>query len=196
MIVFFTNVVSVAHVTGSSMQPTFNPNISLLSDLLLVDRMSASSWSTFYGETFGMWKPEFRRGDVVMMKSPIDPKDRVIKRIVAVENDFVKTLPPYSAAVVQVPEGHVWVEGDEPFRSRDSNTYGPVSIGLIQGKVKHIIWPLSRFGPIPSLPNPTRWDKRVFSTRSALVQNDTIAPFMLWGKSHPDISINSMNTRR
>lgn len=30
----------------------------------------------------------------------------------------------------------------------DSNTYGPVSVNLIKGKVTHMVWPLSSFGPI------------------------------------------------
>lgn len=29
--------------------------------------------------------------------------------------------------LVEVPQGHLWVEGDEGFHSRDSNHYGPVS---------------------------------------------------------------------
>jgi hypothetical protein len=38
----------------------------------------------------------------------------------------VKTLPPYPDMEVRVPDGHVWVEGDEPFHSADSNQFGPV----------------------------------------------------------------------
>lgn len=30
--------------------------------------------------------------------------------------------------VVEVPKGHIWVEGDEGFHSGDSNDFGPVSI--------------------------------------------------------------------
>lgn len=30
--------------------------------------------------------------------------------------------------VVPIPAGHVWVEGDEAFHSRDSNSFGTVSI--------------------------------------------------------------------
>lgn len=39
---------------------------------------------------------------------------------------MVKTREPYPAEVVTVPEGQVWVEGDEGFHSIDSNSYGPV----------------------------------------------------------------------
>lgn len=50
----------------------------------------------------------------------------IVKRVVAVADDVVQTLPPYLEAEVRVPEGHIWVEGDEPFRTLDSNTFGPV----------------------------------------------------------------------
>ena len=46
-----------------------------------------------------------------LSRSPIDPKILLVKRIVALEGDTVKTLPPYPDAVVTIPPGHVWVEG-------------------------------------------------------------------------------------
>lgn len=36
----------------------------------------------------------------------------LVKRVVAVAGDIVKTLPPYPDAEVFIPEGHVWVEGE------------------------------------------------------------------------------------
>lgn len=50
----------------------------------------------------------------------------IVKRVVAVVDDVVQTLPPYPDHEVRVPEGHIWVEGDEPFRTLDSNTFGSV----------------------------------------------------------------------
>ena len=44
------------------------------------------------------------------------------------EGDVVETRPTYPERNVVVPQNHVWVEGDEAFHSRDSNTYGPVSL--------------------------------------------------------------------
>lgn len=63
----------------------------------------------------------------VPRRSPTEPHIRIIKRVVAVANEVVQTLPPYSLPMVRVPEGHIWVEGDEYFHSKDSNTFGPVS---------------------------------------------------------------------
>jgi inner membrane protease subunit 2 len=35
----------------------------------------------------------------------------LVKRILAMEGDIVKTLPPYPDREVHIPQGHVWVEG-------------------------------------------------------------------------------------
>jgi len=45
-----------------------------------------------------------------------------------------------------VPFNHVWLEGDadDPRKSLDSNTYGPVSISLITGRVVAVLWPRMR----------------------------------------------------
>jgi inner membrane protease subunit 2 len=73
----------------------------------------------------------------------------VTKRIVALEGDVIETRKPYRASRVRVPAGHVWVEGDAGTRdSLDSNTYGPISTGLITGKLTHILYPWHRAGQI------------------------------------------------
>ena len=36
---------------------------------------------------------------------------------------------------MQVPKGHVWLQGDNAYNSTDSRHYGPVPYALIQGKV-------------------------------------------------------------
>ncbi|KAK7695489.1 hypothetical protein QCA50_000125 [Cerrena zonata] len=134
---------TVKTVTGRSMQPTLNPDSSTWRDVVLFDR-----WSIVV-------ERKYNRGDIVALKSPYDAK-LIVKRIIALEGDKVKTLPPYPDAVVEVPEGHAWVEGDEPFKSEDSNHFGPVPLGLIESKLSAIIWPWSRRGYLnePSLPDP------------------------------------------
>lgn len=46
-----------------------------------------------------------------------------------------------------VPFNHVWLEGDaeDPRKTLDSNTYGPVSISLITGRVLGILGPRMRW---------------------------------------------------
>jgi len=48
-----------------------------------------------------------------------------------------------------VPDGHVWLEGDNPKNSRDSRSYGPVPLGLVDGKVIFKLWPPKNFGSLP-----------------------------------------------
>ena len=40
-----------------------------------------------------------------------------------------------------VPDGHVWVEGDNPWNSSDSRQYGPIPASLIVGRVVCRVWP-------------------------------------------------------
>ena len=44
-----------------------------------------------------------------------------------------------------VPCGHVWLEGDNKGRSRDSRDFGPVPYGLLRGRVICRVWPLKDF---------------------------------------------------
>ncbi|KAG2013787.1 signal peptidase I family protein [Coprinopsis cinerea AmutBmut pab1-1] len=129
-------------VSGRSMQPTLNPDWSSSRDVALFDRTAA-------------WDEQvLDREDIVVLKSPMDPNYKLIKRIVAIEGDIVQTLPPYPIKEVVVPKGHVWVEGDDYYNSDDSNTFGPVARGLIESKLLAIVWPLERFGTIkkPEIP--------------------------------------------
>ncbi|KAF9514236.1 hypothetical protein BS47DRAFT_1295294 [Hydnum rufescens UP504] len=126
-------------VKGRSMSPTLNPESSNMFDVVYMDR-----WDPQTGK-------KFARGDVVVLKSPVD-NELIIKRILALEGDLVQTLPPYPDAWVAIPQGHAWVEGDEPFHSRDSNKFGPVSLSLIDSKVPWIVFPFSRFGTVPPSP--------------------------------------------
>lgn len=52
---------------------------------------------------------------------------------------MVKARGPYPVKIVTIPEGQVWVEGDEGFHSLDSNSYGPVihlaSLPSISGSI-------------------------------------------------------------
>ncbi|KAH7916338.1 peptidase S24/S26A/S26B/S26C [Hygrophoropsis aurantiaca] len=131
-------------VKGRSMQPTLNPDTSAWNDVVVFDRFSVH---------FRL--PDLQRGDVVALRDPIQSNKTIVKRIVALPGDTVKTLPPYPLAEVLVPPGHVWVEaGDEPFRTLDSNKFGPVPMALIDSKLSHIVWPLDRIGPLRSPTKP------------------------------------------
>lgn len=125
---------TVKTIRGRSMQPTFNPDTSAWNDVIIFDRFSVNSG-----------KP-ILRGDIVSLRDPIRYKRTIVKRVVAVSGDVVKTLPPYLQPEVLIPEGHIWVEGDEPFHSLDSNSFGPIPLALVDAKLRYIVWPLHRLG--------------------------------------------------
>lgn len=124
------------------MQPTLNPDDSISNDVLLFDQYSMRAGRPI------------NRGDIVALKDPMGGSKVIVKRIIAIEGDTVQTLPPYPDAEVVLPKGYVWVEGDEPFRTLDSNKFGPVPVSLIESRLTSIIWPLNRFGLVQPIDKP------------------------------------------
>ncbi|XP_027960615.1 mitochondrial inner membrane protease subunit 2 isoform X2 [Eumetopias jubatus] len=57
---------------------------------------------------------------------------------------------------VKVPRGHIWVEGDHHGHSFDSNSFGPVSLGLLHAHATHILWPPERWQKLESALPPER----------------------------------------
>lgn len=47
-------------------------------------------------------------------------------------------------------QGRCWIEGDNAAKSGDSRTmYGPVHVGLLEGRATHVVWPPWRFSRVP-----------------------------------------------
>ncbi|ODV93670.1 hypothetical protein PACTADRAFT_45887 [Pachysolen tannophilus NRRL Y-2460] len=130
---FNEHVCYISKVEGSSMKPTFNPS-STKSDFVLLWK-----WNL---------KPNLNINDVILLRSPINPEKIYAKRIKGLQGDKIQTRYPYPKQSVLIPRNHLWVEGDN-IHSIDSNNFGPVSNGLVIGKACYIIFPFSRFGPIP-----------------------------------------------
>jgi len=153
-IFFFQHLASVIAIEGRSMQPTFNPDESYLhEDVVLVNK-------------FVRVTNTFRLGDVVTFWAPgTNASILVTKRIVALEGDVVKTLQPWKDKTVIVPKGHAWVEGDEPTRSRDSNSFGPLPLGLINGRIDLILWPHWRYQKLQRYIPPAA-EKRILHHRN------------------------------
>lgn len=111
----------------------------------------------------GCWKRFWARqtspvsvGDVVVIQHP-DRIGTVCKRVLGLPGDIV-TKPTLRnnnkstrlrqryrnglAGGVVIPDGHIWLEGDNPWNSSDSRNYGPVPAALIVGRVVFRVWPL------------------------------------------------------
>lgn len=113
------------------MGPSMLPTLSTTGDVLLVERVSTRFQT-------------IKTGDVVMAFSPENPRMIVCKRVLGLEGDHIAVLPPNGRGLVEhvnVPKGHVWLQGDNASNSTDSRHYGAVPYALLQGKVCLRIWP-------------------------------------------------------
>ncbi|KAE9620844.1 hypothetical protein Lal_00019168 [Lupinus albus] len=118
--------------------PSMLPSIDLTENVFLVERISARSGKAACG-------------DIVVLRSPQNPRKFITKRLVGIEGDTVTYVssPANSdkCETVVVPKGHVWVQGDNIYKSTDSRNFGPVPYGLIQGRIFWRVSPLKDFGP-------------------------------------------------
>eukprot|EP00126_Sphaerothecum_destruens_P011035 Sdes_comp20843_c0_seq1m17548 len=112
---------------GPSMMPTINSE----GDILLIECISSR-------------KKALKKGDIVISKSPSEPRNLLCKRITAMPGE--KIMDQNTLKWVRIPKGHLWLAGDNKLNSTDSRTYGPVPYALIQGRVVFRVWPLRQFG--------------------------------------------------
>jgi mitochondrial inner membrane protease subunit 1 len=145
------HVIHIYPNTGPSMAPTVS-----------------SSGSTY--TITGLWYAGGRGiklGDIVQVRHPMFPRMLAGKRVVGMPGDFVvrgwdgeggvggkkasrglvdgdEEEKQEEPEMVQVPEGHVWLNGDNLAWSRDSRMYGAVPMALITGKSLWLVdgyWP-------------------------------------------------------
>jgi len=103
------------------------------------------------------------RGDIVVFRFPANPRKIFIKRVIAVSGDIIeiragqvyvnnrKIREPYVANTPhgdfppqKVPEGCVFVLGDNRDESNDSRFWGDLPIKYVQAKAWLRYWPLDR----------------------------------------------------
>ncbi|EED19414.1 mitochondrial inner membrane protease subunit Imp2, putative [Talaromyces stipitatus ATCC 10500] len=142
-IFFSEHVLQIMWVSGPSMTPYLNENYEQThteSDVILVNLWP---WGSMW--PWNMTR-RLERGMVVTFRSPANPSNIAIKRVIALPGDRVTTREPCPRPSQIVPFNHVWLEGDadDPKKSLDSNTYGPVSINLITGSVVAVLYPRMR----------------------------------------------------
>lgn len=87
-------------------------------------------------------------GDVISFRHPVNTGGYAAKRVLGMPGDFVllDVVTPDNEGtaegnqrMLQVPEGHCWVVGDNLPWSRDSRLYGPVPLALVTGKVIKVL---------------------------------------------------------
>ncbi len=136
-------------VRGSSMAPRIHDG-----DRILIDHFSY---------LFG----EIARGDIVVLKYPLDPSVDYIKRVIGLPGDeieidvdgvfvngerlsepYVSEQDPFARVHLRVKQAHYFVLGDNRPRSCDSREFGLVPQDYIRGKVEVRVWPPTRIGAI------------------------------------------------
>ncbi|KAI3428378.1 hypothetical protein D9Q98_006758 [Chlorella vulgaris] len=95
----------------------------------------------------------FERGDLVVLKSPEEHSKRLVRRLIALEGDFVSVT---GGKLERVPKGAGWLEADsgalEP--GGDSRVWAAVPLALIEGRVAAVLWPPARWGHLSPQPTP------------------------------------------
>jgi signal peptidase I len=140
-----------SEVRGSSMEPGIHDR-----DRILVDHVS-------------YLLNDVSRGDVVVLRYPLDPSLDYIKRVIGLPGDEVRiehgqvlingealtepyvdaaSIEPWTSMITTVRAGHYFVLGDNRKRSSDSREFGQVPFEYLRGKVRLRLWPPSRLGMI------------------------------------------------
>lgn len=138
------------------------PTMNLTGDVVAVDRITARWGSVAAGDVVLLLSPENPRktvakritgleGDAVTyLVDPAkgDESKTVVVRYVSIDRSIDPVIfrlkvwiltsffgGNFGLFLLQVPKGHVWVQGDNIYASRDSRQFGPVPYGLIQGRI-------------------------------------------------------------
>jgi len=145
-------IVELYMVEGPSMRPTL-----VNGERLVVNKF-----------IYRLKQPE--KGDIVVFRYPRDPSRDFIKRVIGVAGDTIevkdgkvflngqllnepyileRTRGSYSAATI--PDGHIFVMGDNRNNSEDSRfrDVGFVSLEMLKGKAVMVFWPLDQMKTLP-----------------------------------------------
>merc|ERR1711920_986915 len=93
----------------------------------------------------------YAKGDIVLANSPRKKSENIVKRLAAKGGDEVRykvITGTKHATVEKVPEGEVWLQGDNAPASVDSRSWGCQSEDILLGRAVYQIWP--RIRPLES----------------------------------------------
>lgn len=136
-------------VDGSSMEPNFHNG-----DYVIVNRLAYQLG-------------DIQRGDVIVFPYPLNPEEDYIKRVIGLPGDririnqgvvyvndqpiqepYINEPPIRDLEETVVPEGSVYVLGDNRNASSDSRAWGPLQIEKIIGKAIFRYYPFDSIGVI------------------------------------------------
>lgn len=153
-------IIQPFYVKGASMEPNFYDH-----EYLIINEIS-----------YRFSKP--KRGEVVVLKFPLNPKEYFIKRIIGLPNEKIEIKngqvavyknhesegvvlkEDYLSAwqqtngslTILLEENEYYLMGDNRQASLDSRTFGAISKDDIIGKVLFRGWPLNRIGLLTAIP--------------------------------------------
>lgn len=148
-LVFHTYVFARATVQGPSMQPTLQNN-----DILFLEKISTETSNV-------------KRGQIVVFDSKDENGDYYIKRVIGIAGDTVEiknghvylngsmlnesylssnniTEPSTDESKYIVPDGSVFVLGDNRTNSKDSRVLGPIKIKDLKGHAVVRVFPFNK----------------------------------------------------
>lgn len=156
-------LVQAFYIPSGSMEPTLN-----IQDRVLVNKLSYKLHDVNRGDVIVFERPEHDADSEIkdLIKRVIGlPGESIVIEGGNVFVDGQRVNEPYlptgtetntdvspfkcsQAEPCKVPNGEVWVMGDNRMNSRDSRWFGPISEDKIVGRAFLRVWPLNRLGTL------------------------------------------------
>ncbi|KAG7353594.1 peptidase S24/S26A/S26B/S26C [Nitzschia inconspicua] len=118
--------------------------VGLPGDTVFTPRSQAGAWQFYYQQ--GM-EAYLENGGLqsTLTKDTSKESHRAPAQttMIPYQTNLPKVKRQQRSTTVVVPDGHLWVEGDNPWNSNDSRNYGPIPASLIVGRVLCRIWPVT-----------------------------------------------------